>query len=653
MRNSRKTALFLTLAMVLQCLSAIIVPERAMAADTFSWNGWEYEVENYVAIITGYSGEETDLVFPQNVPSQEDSSNKIPVVGIKESAFEGNTKITSVCIPEGYSVMGGEAFLGCTSLQRVELPTSITQWETHSKYNQGTMQAVTYQLAFAHCTSLSAVVIPEGTTALGMQLFAYCDALEEVELPSTLTTWEWAFYRAGGLKRVKMKEGLKKIPRSAFGFCPSLEEVEIPDTVTMIDWYAFDITALKDLTLPRDLTECYSDIYRGHNPNSDLYSNDNLEKEKLGTLEIHSSTYVPTSNLEKWEKIRVPRYSQSEVQLANLSSLEYLPGPDVSDVNIEPYQQEYDGKQHSAVTVTGTKEGDRVSFGTTSHGTFSEEVPELKEPESRKIWVRIEREGYYSPYQTQVTASVLDNRPAVIRDLNKEINRVDSLSATKEKYTEESWGNYEAAAVEGKEILKKETALLSELSDALQKLQAARQNLVLSTGNPSPGTTDNPAPENTDEPLPGTTDGPLPGNTDSPTPGTAGSPAPGTSQNPSPSSSVQPPVTQPPGNGGTGGEEKPSVAKAVITKVVPSGKKAVDIRWKKAAGAQGYQIIMGTNQKMTKNKKIVTVKGGTVVRKKVKKLKGGKVYYVKIRGWRTQNGKKVYGAWSSVKKVKV
>lgn len=682
-------ALLIIFAMALQCLSGGLVPREAQAADTYSWNGWEYEVDGSVAVITGYSGEETDLVFPQRVPSQEDdSSSMIPAVEIKEGAFEDNTEITSIRIPDGYTVMGGEAFSGCTSLQKVELPTTITQWPPHSKYDNNVMQTVTYQYAFSSCTSLTTVVIPEGVTALGMQMFAYCDALEEVELPSTLTNWDWAFYRAVGLKRVKMKEGLKKIPRSAFGLCPSLEEVEIPDTVTMIDYYAFDITALQNLTLPRDLTECYTNIEKGHRPGSSFNSSDWVYKETLGTLEIHSLTYVPTFSMDKWQKIIVPRYSQSEIQLANLSGLECFPGPDVSDVDIVPYQQEYDGQAHPAVTVTGLQEGDRVSYGTTSHGTFTEDVPELTEPESRKIWVRIEREGYYSPYQTQVTATVEDSRPTVIRELQKEMNKFDTLSANKEKYTVESWGSYEAAAGEAKTILEKDTSLFSELSDALADLQDARQNLVLSTGqpvsplpgatdapapgstgsplpgatdSPIPGTTDAPVPGSTGQPLPGTTDvplpgstdQPLPGNTDEPAPGSTNHPLPGTTTVPSPGSSVRPSVTQTPGISNPGSGKKVSVAKAVISKVKRSGKKVITIRWKKVSGAQGYQITLGTNRKMTKNKKVVTVKGAAAVSKKVKKLKSGKTYYVKVRGWCTRNGKKVYGAWSSSKKIKL
>lgn len=37
---------------------------------------------------------------------------------------------------------------------------------------------------------------------------------------------------------------------------------------------------------------------------------------------------------------------------------------------------------------------------------------------------------------------------------------------------------------------------------------------------------------------------------------------------------------------------------------------------------------------------------------KVKKLKAKKKYYVRIRTYKTENGKKVYSSWSKVKSVK-
>lgn len=66
----------------------------------------------------------------------------------------------------------------------------------------------------------------------------------------------------------------------------------------------------------------------------------------------------------------------------------------------------------------------------------------------------------------------------------------------------------------------------------------------------------------------------------------------------------------------------------------------------------GYQIQLATDKKFTKNRKTVNVKGYKKTSKKVKKLKGGKKYYVKIRTYKTVSGKNYYSGWSKVKTAK-
>ena len=95
----------------------------------------------------------------------------------------------------------------------------------------------------------------------------------------------------------------------------------------------------------------------------------------------------------------------------------------------------------------------------------------------------------------------------------------------------------------------------------------------------------------------------------------------------------------------------PSLAKTTV-KLSRSGKTAINVKWKKVAGATGYQVRMGTNKKISKGKKAYTVKKGSVVKKKVTKLKKGKKYYVKVRAYRIVSGKKVYGRYSAVKAIK-
>ena len=66
--------------------------------------------------------------------------------------------------------------------------------------------------------------------------------------------------------------------------------------------------------------------------------------------------------------------------------------------------------------------------------------------------------------------------------------------------------------------------------------------------------------------------------------------------------------------------------------------------------ASGYQIKLSTSKKFTKKTtKTVKVKSS---KSTVKKLKSKKKYYVKVRAYKTKNGKTVYSAWSKIKTVK-
>lgn len=98
-------------------------------------------------------------------------------------------------------------------------------------------------------------------------------------------------------------------------------------------------------------------------------------------------------------------------------------------------------------------------------------------------------------------------------------------------------------------------------------------------------------------------------------------------------------------------EKMKKPAKAVL-KSVKAGKGSMTITMgKKASGVKGYQIVYGTDKKVKKNKVTVTTTG---TKKKVKSLKKGRTYYVKARAYKLDSaGKKVYGSYSSVKKVNI
>ena len=93
-------------------------------------------------------------------------------------------------------------------------------------------------------------------------------------------------------------------------------------------------------------------------------------------------------------------------------------------------------------------------------------------------------------------------------------------------------------------------------------------------------------------------------------------------------------------------------APAGVKKLIAKNKKkkSVTLSWKKASGAKGYQLQYALNKKFTKKKKSKFTKKRKFT---VKKLKKKKTYYFRVRAYKLNGKKKVYGKWSGVKKVKI
>ena len=77
------------------------------------------------------------------------------------------------------------------------------------------------------------------------------------------------------------------------------------------------------------------------------------------------------------------------------------------------------------------------------------------------------------------------------------------------------------------------------------------------------------------------------------------------------------------------------------------------ISWKRDKKATGYQVMVAQNKKFKKGKKSAIIRKNKTTAKTFKKLKSGKTYYYKVRAYKTVNGKKLYGAYSKTKRLKV
>ena len=108
------------------------------------------------------------------------------------------------------------------------------------------------RMAFASCTTLTDVTIPDSVTSIGDWAFSDCDAIVNVKIPDTVTyLGEYAFRSCSSLKSVHIPKGIKTIEMRAFLACSSLESLTIPENITSIGLGAFSLCKkLTDVTIP-------------------------------------------------------------------------------------------------------------------------------------------------------------------------------------------------------------------------------------------------------------------------------------------------------------------------------------------------------------------------------------------------------------------
>lgn len=101
-----------------------------------------------------------------------------------------------------------------------------------------------------------------------------------------------------------------------------------------------------------------------------------------------------------------------------------------------------------------------------------------------------------------------------------------------------------------------------------------------------------------------------------------------------------------------GGMKQHALKVGNVLKVIAKNgkKKCINIKWKKVTKAKGYQIQYAFDKKIKKSMKTKNTYKPSYA---IKKQKDQKIYYIRIRAYVVANGKKVYGSWSRVKKIKV
>lgn len=93
--------------------------------------------------------------------------------------------------------------------------------------------------------------------------------------------------------------------------------------------------------------------------------------------------------------------------------------------------------------------------------------------------------------------------------------------------------------------------------------------------------------------------------------------------------------------------------KGVSLKKITSGSKKFKVKWNKnTTQTTGYQIQYATDNIFYNNEQKVRIGSNKTTSKTIKGLKAKKTYYVRIRTYKTKNGKRFYSGWSKALKVK-
>ena len=194
----------------------------------------DFVIEN--GVLVEYTGEGGSLVIPEGVT----------VIG--NSAFLGCNTLTGVKIPDGVTSIGDSAFFGCSKLMDVVIPDSVTDIGNSAFFDCGLIR----------------VAVPESVTNIGKSAFGYCQSLTSITVDKNNVNYRdidgnlyskdgktFIQYAAGKTESEFMIPfGVAVVGAYAFDGCKSLTNVETPESVVYIEDHAFSLCeSLTDVSI--------------------------------------------------------------------------------------------------------------------------------------------------------------------------------------------------------------------------------------------------------------------------------------------------------------------------------------------------------------------------------------------------------------------
>ena len=293
--------------------------------------------------ITKYTGTESTVILPSTISSW-------PVTKIGEDAFQDNTTITSVTIPDSVTEIGSNAFADCTNLTSVNYEGDWSNLTIQSG-NPAVQDAANEQLfdfkfilnntavivirykgtaadvtipsryqgkpvtmidhAAFHDSAVTSVTIPDSVTSIPDDAFAFCSQLTNISIPNSVTFIGFsAFNSCTSLKSITLPSSLSTIQSSAFYNCGNLETIRIPVSVTFIGNYAFaGCPSSMTVTYPGSKTQ-WDAITKGSN--NDVLENNLICAVLEATFTADGTTLAPAQTINRGGKFTEPAKPSKE-----------------------------------------------------------------------------------------------------------------------------------------------------------------------------------------------------------------------------------------------------------------------------------------------------------------------------------------------------
>lgn len=130
--------------------------------------------------------------------------------------------LESVDLPDELEILPPCSFMNCERLTSVSFESVVR---------------IGYMALFE--TAISSVVAPR-LVEVGDAAMLGCSLIQRVEVPLLKGLGRFSFYRCSSLQKLTLPSSLEELPSSAFGYCKSLESVEMLGSVSTLDAGAFN-----------------------------------------------------------------------------------------------------------------------------------------------------------------------------------------------------------------------------------------------------------------------------------------------------------------------------------------------------------------------------------------------------------------------------